>query len=154
VKLYSLSIQSAHAKQIQPYLTQSGLRVVVTINNANNISAALPSEKLIQLIERADKKIRKAVVSDYRAQITQLVDQAELHAESETQEIINASLTQLNARAQLEIARLKHLQQRNSDISDQDIEQLIEHFANVREALQSSCKPIVSAIRLLVTYRP
>jgi ATP-dependent helicase HepA len=152
--LFTLSLQSAHTKQIQPYLTQSGLRVVVTINNANNISTALPSEKLIQIVERADKKIRKAVVSDYRTQISQLIDQAELHAESETQEIIKSSLTQLNARAQLELARLKHLQQRNSDISDQDIDQLSEHFANVREALHSSCKPIVSAIRLLVTYRP
>jgi ATP-dependent helicase HepA len=152
--LFSLSIQSAHTGQIQPYLTQSGLRVVVTINNANNISAALPSEKLMKLVETADKKIRKAVVSDYRAQISQLVDQAELLADTETQVIIAASLTQLNARAQLELARLRQLQQRNSDISDQDIDKLSNHFSEVRDALQISCKPIVSAIRLLVTYRP
>jgi CRP-like cAMP-binding protein len=126
----------------------------VTINNANNISAALPSEKLMKLVETADKKIRKAVVSDYRAQISQLVDQAELLADTETQAIIAASLSQLNARAQLELARLRQLQQRNSDISDQDIDKLSHHFSEVRDALQTSCKPIVSAIRLLVTYRP
>jgi ATP-dependent helicase HepA len=152
--LFSLSIQSAHSRQIQPYLTQSGLRVVVTINNASNISAALPSEKLMKLVETADKKIRKAVVTDYRTQISQLVDQAELLAEAETQTIIAASLAQLNARAQLEIARLRQLKQRNSDISDQDIDALSEHFSEVRDALRTSCKPMVSAIRLLVTCRP
>lgn len=152
--LFNLSVQSAHTSQIQPYLTQSGLRVVVTINNANNISAALPSEKLIQVVETAGKKIRKAVVNDYRTQISTLVDQAELLAEGETRKIINASLTQLNERAHLELARLRQLQQRNSDISDQDVDKLSNHFSDVREALESSCKPVVSAIRLLVTYRP
>jgi RNase adaptor protein for sRNA GlmZ degradation len=126
----------------------------VTINNASNISAALPSEKLMKLVETADKKIRKAVVTDYRTQISQLVDQAELLAEAETQTIIAASLAQLNARAQLEIARLRQLKQRNSDISDQDIDALSEHFSEVRDALRTSCKPMVSAIRLLVTCRP
>ena len=152
--LFSLSIQSTHTGQIQPYLTQSGLRVVVTINNANNISGALPSEKLMKLVETADKKIRKAVVSDYRTQISQLVDQAELLAEAETQVIITASLKQLNSRAQLEVARLSQLQQRNCDITDEDIDKLRNHFSAVRDGLQSSCKPMVSAIRLLVTYRP
>jgi ATP-dependent helicase HepA len=152
--LFSLSVQSAHARQIQPYLTESGLRVVVTTNNANNISAALPSEKLIQIVETAGKKIRKAVVTDYRTQISTLLDQAELLAEVETQKIINASLIQLNERAHIELARLKQLQQRNSDISDQDVDKLSNHFSDVREALKSSCKPMVSAIRLLVTYRP
>ena len=83
-----------------------------------------------------------------------MVDQAELLAEVETQKIINASLIQLNERAHIELARLKQLQQRNSDISDQDVDKLSNHFSDVCEALQSSCKPMVSAIRLLVTYRP
>ncbi len=152
--LFTITVQSEHARQIQPYLTQSGLRVVVTTSNPANISAALPSQQLSQLVQKADKKIRKAVVGDYRAQISELVDKSESLAELETKEVIKRSLAQLNERAQLELTRLKQLQQRNIDISDQDIETLETRFEHARNALQLSCKPVVNAIRLLVTYRP
>lgn len=152
--LFNLTVQSGHARQIQPYLTQSGLRVVVTASNKANISAALPSKQLSQLVQKADKQIRKAVIGDYRGQISELVDKAESLALDETKAVVDQSLTQLDERAQLELTRLKQLQQRNSDISDEDIENLANHFDDVRNALQLSCKPSVNAVRLLVTYRP
>jgi len=152
--LFDLTVQSEHARQIQPYLTQSGLRVVVTASNKANISAALPSKQLSQLVQKADKQIRKAVISDYRGQISELVERSELLALDETKAVIDHSLKQLDERAQLELTRLKQLQQRNSDISDQDVDNLARHFDDVRNALQLSCKPSVNAIRLLVTYRP
>ncbi len=152
--LFSLSIQSSHKQQIQPYLTQSGLRVVVTANNATNISGALPSEQLSQLIETAGKPIRKAVVSDYRNHISELTEQAEKLAIDETSGIIQESLKQLNERSKLEVTRMKQLQQRNPTITDDDIDVLQQHYSDVAQALEVSCKPVVSAIRLLVTYKP
>ena len=152
--LFSLSVQSAHAQQIERYLTQSALRVVVTSDNPKNLSAALPSEHLSWLVEPAAKSIRKAVVKDYRQQISALVDQAEVMARNEMNDIIQSSLKHLDKRANIELVRLKQLQQRNSAISDSDIQVLKDHFSGIAHALNAECKPVFTAIRLLVTYRP
>jgi ATP-dependent helicase HepA len=152
--LFNISIQSTHTKQIERYLTQSGLRVVVTADNAKNLAAALPSEQLSWLVETASKPIRKAVVKDYREQISALAETAEKIASTEMVDIIQTSLSQLKERAELEVTRLKQLQKRNDSIKDEDIKELDDHFSVVEQALQESCKPVFGAIRLLVSYKP
>lgn len=152
--LFNVSIQSSQTKQAERYLTESGLRVVVATDNPKNLKAALPSEQLSWLVENASKPIRKAVVKDYRDQIAVLAKQAEEIAVNETADIIKVSLEQLNQRSQLEVARLKQLQQRNDSINDVDIETVSQQYQAIAEALSQSCKPVFSAIRLLVTYRP
>lgn len=152
--LFSISTQSAHAKQAQRYLTESGLRIVVTDKNPSNLSKALPSEQLNQLVETASKQICKAVVSDYRQTIASLAEQAEQLAKQEVKAIVDASVAQCQERASLELTRIKQLQQRNVSISNEDIMALEQHYTTIVEALETSCKPIVSAVRLLVTYKP
>ncbi|MGH1484588.1 MAG: SNF2-related protein [Cellvibrionaceae bacterium] len=152
--LFNVSVQSSHTKQIERYLTQSGLRVVVTVDNPKNFAAALPSEQLSWLVETAGKPIRKAVVKDYREQISALAEQAEKIATTEITSIIDSSLKQLRERSQLEVARLRQLQKRNDSISDDDIQNLQDHYDAVEKSLKESCKPVFGAIRLLVTYKP
>jgi ATP-dependent helicase HepA len=152
--LFTLSLQSEYTQHVERYLTQSGLRIVVTKENANNLSAALPSDKLSWLVESASKAIRHAVVKDYRKLIDELVDKANQLANAEMATIVSDSLRQLNQRSQLELARLTQLQQRNAAISDDSIVALREHYQTIAGALEAHCQPVVSAIRLLVTYRP
>ncbi|MFT6388775.1 MAG: ATP-dependent helicase HepA [Cellvibrionaceae bacterium] len=152
--LFSLSMQSTYAKQAQPYLTESGLRVVVTDKNPSNLSKALPSAQLNQLVETASKQICKTVVGDYRQIISSLAEQAEALAASEMGAIIDESVAQCQERANLEVLRIKQLQQRNEAITDADVKALEQGYNNVKTAMLTSCKPIISAIRLLVTYKP
>ena len=152
--LFSLSMQSSYAKQAQPYLTESGLRVVVTDKNPGNLSKALPSGQLNQLVETASKQICKTVVGDYRKIISSLAEHAETLAASEMRSIIDESVAQCQERANLELIRIKQLQQRNDSISDDDVAAVEQRYNNIIEAMLTSCKPVVSAIRLLVTYKP
>jgi hypothetical protein len=147
-------MQSTYAKQAQPYLTESGLRVVVTDKNPSNLSKALPSAQLNQLVETASKQICKTVVGDYRQIISSLAEQAEALAASEMGAIIDESVAQCQERANLEVLRIKQLQQRNEAITDADVKALEQGYNNVKTAMLTSCKPIISAIRLLVTYKP
>lgn len=152
--LFTLAIASSHTQQIQRYLTQSGLRVVVATGNNKNLTAALPSEQLCWLVETASKPVRQAVVKDYREQISALAEQAETIAREEMAAVIDASLKQIEERSQIEVARLKQLQQRNTAISDGDIDKVVQHYRVIAEQLQTECRPRFSAIRLLVSYRP
>jgi len=152
--LFSVSVQSTHAKEVQRYLTESGLRVVVTDKNPSNLSKALPSKQLNQLVETATKKICKAVVGDYRQMISSLTEQAEILAAKEMKGVLDESIKQCQERANLEMARIKQLQERNESISDEDFTLVKQHYADIVNALKQSCKPVVSALRLLVTYQP
>ncbi|MEO0442969.1 MAG: helicase-related protein [Pseudomonadota bacterium] len=152
--LYTVDIQSPEQKSVQRFLTQSGLRAVVTDNNPKNLQAALPSDKLSWLIEPADKSIRHAVIKDYRQQINQLTEQAEALAQQELGLVIASSVNDLQQRSELEVARLQQLQKQNEAIADNDIQRLRDGFARMQDALENHCQLTVNAIRLLVTYRP
>lgn len=152
--LFSVSVQSSLAEEAQRYLTESGLRIVVTDKNPSNLSKALPSEQLNQLVETATKQICKAVVGDYRQTISSLTEQAETLAATEMKGIVDESIKQCQERANLEMLRIKQLQERNNAISDEDIAATQQHYDDIIKTLKESCKPVVSAIRLLVTYKP
>ncbi len=152
--LFSVSIQSPYAKQVQSYLSESHLRIVVTDKNPGNLSKALPSTQLNQLVEPASKAICKTVVSDYREIITQLSEQADALAVTEMDKVITQSIKQCRERASLELLRMTTLQEHNKSISDADVQALQAHYDMMNDALSNHCKPQVNSIRLLVTYKP
>jgi ATP-dependent helicase HepA len=152
--LFNLSVQSSQNKMVERYLTQSDLRVVVTKDNTKNLANALPSEQLSWIVESATKPVRQAVIKDYRDQISKLAEQAEQIALLESNSIIESSLQQLNERTSLELNRLKQLQERNKEISDADIDAMKEDFLAIENALKTHTKPVFTAIRLLITYKP
>lgn len=151
--LFSLSIQSSNTPQIERYLTNSGVRVVVTIDNTKNLAKALPSEQLEQLLTAAPKAVEKTLVKQMSAQINQLVDVAQGHAESETKRILDESLKQLKERSSLEQSRLEQLQHHNSSITGDDIQAVKTHYQNIVETLTKFCQPSLSAIRLILTNK-
>jgi ATP-dependent helicase HepA len=152
--LFNLSVQSSESKMAERYLTQSGVRVVVTANNAKNLANALPSEQLSWIVEPATKPVRHAVIKDYREQISYLAETAEKIALSESENIINESLKDLQERSSLEINRLQQLQQKNDQINEGDIQVVSDQFDSIKSALKENTTPIFSAIRLLITYKP
>ena len=152
--IFKLTIKDAQAKAANAYLTESLLRVVVAKNNPKNLSSVLPQDALVKVIENAARNIRKAVVKDYQQDIQQLSDNAQATAESELQKVIEQSLTDLEHRRQLEMARLQQLQQRNPMITAADIVAQAAYFDTVQQAISEHCKLEMSAVRLLVTYQP
>jgi len=152
--VFTLTIQSGAAKEAGRYLSESLLRIVLTKGNTKNLNTALPQSTLSSVIENASKAIRKAVVKDYQKDIYMLAEQAQAMAESEMQSVIQRSIEGVVQRHQAERARLEELQERNEHIVCEDIEGLDAHYQGVIEAIKEHCKPDISAVRLLVTYKP
>lgn len=152
--LFSVAIKAPNAQQAARFLSQPMLRIVVAEDNPKNLNSVLPRESLTGLLENAPKSLRKALVKDYRDQIDGLASSAEALALTEMDSVIDASIAQLQQRAKVELARLQQLQQRNNLIKQDDIVYQQRQFDDIADALQHKCKPQMTAVRLLVTYKP
>jgi ATP-dependent helicase HepA len=152
--LFTLTVKDVQATAANAFLTESLLRVVVAKNNPKNLDKVLPQAALAKVMENAAKNIRKAVVNDYQKDIHTLAANAQIIAEAEQQAVMAQSLADLKQKSHFENTRLQQLQQRNSLITDKDVEQQKQHFEEVEQAIRQHCKLVMSAVRVLVTYRP
>ena len=83
-----------------------------------------------------------------------LSESAHTMAQQELEGVIKQSLTDLEQRRHYETARLAQLKQRNPLISDTDVSAQAEYFDLIEQAISEHCKLEMSAVRVLVTYRP
>ncbi len=152
--LYDVSTKSPYAKLAQRFITQSLLRIVLTSNNAQNLHEVLPQKALSKVIEHADKNIRKAVIKDYQKTIQSLAEKANHMAEQELQEVIKLSRLACQQYQHVEMVRLKQLQERNTAITAEDVEQQLTVFAAIENAITEATTVSIQAVRVLVTYQP
>ena len=152
--LFTLALQSAHAPDSERYLTESGLRIVVTADNDGNLAQALPSEQLAPLVTDAAEPVRQALLKKGAGPINALVERAQRLAQVEAGRIIQASLQQLHRRSELEVARLQQLRRHNGGITQSDVARVNTHYAAIARGLSDACQPVLTAIRLLVTHQP
>ncbi|MFT5116775.1 MAG: ATP-dependent helicase HepA [Kiritimatiellia bacterium] len=152
--VFTLTVQDTQAKAANAFLTDSLVRVVVTKNNPKNLDSVLPQAALAKVIENAAKNIRKAVVKDYQQDIQDLAANAQAIAEGEFASIIKQSLADLAQRSHFEHARLEQLQQRNPLISEVDVDRQKQRFSAIEQAISQHCQLEMSAVRVLVSYKP
>lgn len=149
--LLQVDINSPLFRQAAMYLRESHFRIVLMQGNEDDLSAKLPEETLSSLITTAPKSVCRAVIKECRTKIQEKIDQLKTLADRKKEEIIKASLQDLKLSANREIIRLQQLQQRNTVVSQQDIEAKREAFKKIEQAIAQQLQPKISSVRVIVT---
>lgn len=151
---YTLTVQSAHKAEATRYLESASIRVLCYEQANTNLSAMMPRDSLSSVIEPARKDICHTIVRDYRPKIESLIKQSLGHAENEQASIISTAIKAIERDHQMALARLTALERRNSQSLDTDKQSIDDHYQQLIDSLSTACQPVLTAVRVLVTYQP
>tara|TARA_R110001592_G_scaffold321037_1_gene599313 strand:+ start:58785 stop:61742 length:2958 start_codon:yes stop_codon:yes gene_type:complete len=135
--IYTLHCPAPKHLQLHRYLHQPMVRIVVDIKG-NNLTKVLTFERLNGLVKSVKKRTAVDLVRHARPDITQMIAQTDVVAQSQQDEMVAAAITQMNHDQQMEIQRLTALAKVNPNIRQDEIKHLQSSTELLAQYLESA----------------
>ncbi|MEH6578340.1 MAG: RNA polymerase-associated protein RapA [Amphritea sp.] len=146
--IFTVHCAAPKSLQLQRYLPQTLVRVVVDINNAD-LSAILTEQHINNLSQRVGKRQAVEIVKHTRVDISKLVEQAETIAEKQEAGIVTAANEKVEQLLGAELTRLAALAAVNPNIRQDEIDHIADNKALLLEYL-ATLQLKLDAVRVIV----
>ena len=146
--IFTVHCPAPRSLQLQRYIPQSSLRVVVDANG-NDLSEKLTEKYINNLAEKVRTRTAQELVRHTRMQLSELIERAELRVETQQTEIVEQAIQQMQQQQEAELQRLTALAEVNPNIRAEEIEHLRVNAQQLQEYL-SGAKLQLDALRVVV----
>lgn len=146
--LFVLSCAAPKGLQLNRYLPQTPLRILVDTGN-RNLGGKLTAAHLTQLGTKVPRRVAQDLVRQARPQLEPLIEQAEQLAQPQQQEMVQQAIENMRTMQLTEIARLAALAEVNPNIRQEEVEYLRQQTEQL-ESLLSTARLKMDALRVVV----
>jgi ATP-dependent helicase HepA len=147
---FDIVIQSPYSAQCLPFMAEHSVRSLVLDVSDNDLADALDEVSLGESLVTVNKGIARKIIQTQKDNIPAWFEKADRFAEGKKQHVIDEALQNVQRFFDNEISRLKNLQTKNPNVSEEDVAVLQDKKQKLLSALDQNAQLQLSAVRLIV----